>query len=47
MSTYTNSYGFGDSTTSVYVGGTNDTNCIISPGDYTYVKITIYNSNIC
>ena len=44
MSTYTNSYGFGDSTTSVYVGGTNDTDCIISPGDYTYVKITMYNN---
>ena len=43
-STYTNTYGFGDSAVSVYVGGTEDSNFKISPGETTYVKITFYNN---
>ena len=44
MTTYTNSYGFGDSTVTVYVGGTEDTNCKVYPKQKTYVKITFYNN---
>ena len=44
MTTYTNSYGFGDSTITVYVGGTEDTNCKVYPNQKTYVKITFYNN---
>ena len=43
-STYTNTYGFGDSAVSVYVGGTEDSNFKIKPGESTYVKITFYNN---
>ena len=43
-STYTNTYGFGDSAISVYVGGTEDSNFKISPGESTYIKITLYNN---
>ena len=43
-STYTNSYGFGDSAVTVYVGGTEDSNFKIKPGETTYVKITFYNN---
>ncbi|MCQ2816191.1 MAG: hypothetical protein MJ252_02885 [archaeon] len=42
--TYTNSYGFGDSTITVYVGGTENSECKIGVGDTTYVKITFYNN---
>ena len=42
--TYTNSYGFGDAVTLVYVGGTKDSDCRIKPGEETYVKITLYNN---
>jgi hypothetical protein len=41
---YTNNYGFGDFSTSVYVGGTKATKCIINAGDSTYAKITLYNN---
>ena len=43
-STYTNTYGFGDSAVSIYVGGTEDSNFKIKPGESTYVKITFYNN---
>ena len=43
-STYTNTYGFGDSAVSVYVGGTEDSNFKIKPGETTYIKITFYNN---
>ena len=42
--TYTNTHGFGDSAISVYVGGTEDSNFKISPGETTYIKITFYNN---
>ena len=42
--TYMNSHGYGDSTTTVYVGGTDRTKCKVNPGEYTYVKITFYNN---
>ena len=42
--TYVNSYGFGDAAATVYVGGTNDTSCKLSPGETTFVKITLYNN---
>ena len=42
--TYTNSYGFGDSAVLIYVGGTEDTDCRLSPGQTTYIKITFYNN---
>ena len=41
---YTNSYGFGDSTITVYVGGTENSDCRIRPGETTFVKITIFNN---
>ena len=44
MSTYTNTHGFGDSAISVYVGGTEDSNFKINPGESTYIKITFYNN---
>ena len=43
-STYFNSYGFGDSVVTIYVGGTVNTNCKLNPGDYTIIKITFYNN---
>ena len=42
--TYSNSYGFGDSAVLIYVGGTEDSDCRIKPGDTTYIKITFYNN---
>ena len=44
MNTYMNSHGYGDATTTVYVGGTDKTSCKVNPGEYTYVKITFYNN---
>ena len=44
LTTYANSYGFGDSTVSVYVGGTMDSLCKLKPGETTYVKIAFYNN---
>ncbi|MGL4948152.1 MAG: hypothetical protein ACRC42_02080, partial [Mycoplasma sp.] len=45
MSSYMNSYGFGDSAISVYVGGTKNTKALVKPGEETYVKITFYNNS--
>lgn len=42
--TYTNNNGFGDSTISVFVGGTDATQCTLNPGKMTYVKYTFYNN---
>ena len=44
MNTYMNSHGYGDATTTVYVGGTDGTSCKLKPGEYTYVKIAFYNN---
>ena len=44
MNTYMNSHGYGDATTTVYVGGTDRTSCKVNPGEYTFVKITFYNN---
>lgn len=44
MTTYTNSYGFGDSTVTVYVGGTRDSNCKLERKEETYIKIAFYNN---
>ena len=44
QSTYTNSYGFGDAVVSVFVGGTNNTECKLEPGEETYIKIVFYNN---
>ena len=44
MNTYMNSHGYGDATTTVYVGGTEATSCKVNPGEFTYVKITFYNN---
>ena len=44
LNTYMNSHGFGDATTTVYVGGTDNTKCKLNPGEYTYVKIVFYNN---
>lgn len=41
---YNNHYGFGDSTVSVYVGGTQGTKAILQPGESTLVKVTFYNN---
>ena len=32
MNTYMNSHGYGDATTTVYVGGTDKTSCKVNPG---------------
>ena len=42
--TYTNSYGFGDSVVMINIGGTEDTDCRIKPGESTYIKITFFNN---
>jgi len=42
--TYTNNYGFGDSTVAVFVGGTEGSIARISAGQKTYAKITFYNN---
>ena len=44
QSTYTNSYGFGDAVVSVFVGGINNTECKLNPGEETYIKIVFYNN---
>ena len=44
LNTYMNSHGYGDATTTVYVGGTDATSCKVNPGEFTYVKITFYNN---
>ena len=44
FTTYTNSHGYGDSTTMVFVGGTQSTSCKVNPGDFTFVKIVFYNN---
>ena len=44
MNTYMNSHGYGDSTVTVYVGGTDATTCRVEPGGFTYVKIVFYNN---
>ena len=44
LNTYMNSHGYGDSTTTVYVGGTDATSCRVEPGTFTYVKIVFYNN---
>ena len=44
LSIYDNSYGFGDSTVLVYVGGTKDSSCKVNAGETTYVKIVFYNN---
>ena len=44
LSIYDNSYGFGDSTVLVYVGGTFDTSCKVIAGETTYVKVIFYNN---
>ena len=41
---YTNSYGFGDSVVTIYVGGTENSDCKLKPGQTTFVKITFYNN---
>ena len=44
MNSYMNSHGYGDATTTVYVGGTDSTSCKVNPGNFTYVKIVFYNN---
>ena len=44
MTTYMNSHGYGDATTTIYVGGTDATSCRVEPGTFTYVKIVFYNN---
>ena len=44
MTTYMNSHGYGDATTTVYVGGIDATSCRVNPGEMTYVKIVFYNN---
>ena len=41
---YANSYGFGDVSVSVYVGGIRKSKAVINPGDTTYAKIIFYNN---
>ena len=44
MNIYTNSHGYGDATTTVYVGGIDSTKCRVEPNQYTFVKIVFYNN---
>ena len=44
MTTYMNSHGYGDATTTIYVGGIDGTSCKVQPGEFTYVKIVFYNN---
>ena len=44
MDTYMNSHGYGDATTTVYVGGVDATSCRVEPGTHTIVKIVFYNN---
>ena len=39
-----NSYGFGDSAVTIYVGGTQDTSCLLEPGEVVYIKVAFYNN---
>ena len=41
---YTNSYGYGDVTVSVSVGGIKNSKPVLNPGELTYVKIVFYNN---
>ena len=41
---YANSYGFGDVSISVYIGGIRKSKAVIQPGDTTYAKIIFYNN---
>ena len=44
MTSYMNSHGYGDATTTIYVGGVDGTSCRVEPGTFTYVKIVFYNN---
>ena len=44
LTTYMNSHGYGDATTTVYVGGVDATTCRVEPDTFTYVKIVFYNN---
>ena len=44
LTTYTNSYGFGDSVVMINIGGIQNTDCRIRPGETTFVKITFFNN---
>ena len=44
MDSYMNSHGYGDATTTIYVGGIDGTSCRVEPGTFTYVKIVFYNN---
>ena len=44
LNTYMNSHGYGDATTTVYVGGVDATSCKVEPGTHTIVKIVFYNN---
>ena len=44
MNIYTNSHGYGDATTTIYVGGIDSTKCRVEPNAFTYVKIVFYNN---
>ena len=41
---YANSYGFGDVSISVYVGGTRKSKAVVQPGETTYARIIFYNN---
>jgi hypothetical protein len=41
---YSNSYGFGDVSVSVYIGGTRKSKAVLEPGETTYAKIIFYNN---
>ena len=41
---YANSFGFGDVSISVYVGGTRKSKAVLQPGQTTYAKIIFYNN---
>jgi len=42
--TFDNHYGFGDTTISVFVGGELGSRAILTVGETTYIKITLYNN---
>ena len=41
---YSNSYGFGDVSVSVYIGGIRKSKAVLEPGETTYAKIIFYNN---
>ena len=41
---YTNSFGFGDSTILVYIGGVRKSRAVLEPGQETYAKVAFYNN---